>query len=999
MMWKSNVWILLVCVVFGVSILATAGLSLADGVNQQVSLDVPVNSSLSASGQKDYFYFTLGTGYTSLTTQTYNTGTGYDFDLYIKRGAYPTTSSYDARGYTNSASETITLTNPVSGTYYVMANSYSGSGSYTFKATAAGGTSVVTVPNYSGTWSSYQSLSATGDKKYFSIAIPSGGLSLTIDSEGPASPGDFDLYVKLGALPTTSTYDGRGYTSSSNEKVVLSSPASGTYYIMVNSYSGSGNARVKATLAGVDATPPTISGLAVTSITSSGATITWTTNEPATSIVEYGTTTSYGTTASSTTLKTSHSIALTSLAANTKYYYRVKSADLANNVATSTGNSFTTLSAADTTPPTISSVAISSITINGAMVTWTTNEASSSVVEYGTTTSYGSTATGTNGVTSHSVALSSLTANTKYYYRVKSTDAAGNTATSAGSSFTTLADASGPIAITLDGSGAASSVSATGDKKYFSVAVPTGKATLKVETYNPSGGYDLDLYVKLGALPTSSSYDGRGYTSSSSEVITINNPSAGTYYIMAYSYSGGGTFSVKATSTSSTPTDITPPTISSMAVSSITDTGATVTWTTNEAATSVVEYGTTTSYGLTASGSTYVTSHNRPLTGLAANTKYYYRVKSADAAGNMATGTGNSFTTTGSSSSSTLTLDGSGIASSVSATADKKYFTVAVPAGKATLKVETYNTGSGYDIDLYVKFGSQPTTSTYDGRGYTSSSNEVVTITNPSAGTYHIMVLSYSGSGAFSVKASSTDGGVVTGDKLALVIGISDYKTINDLSYAHKDAQEWGTYLQGKGYAVTSLLNSQASEAAIYSAVDNIVANAVAGTKVVITFSGHGGHQSEAGYSASAGTSYDGQKDGHPAQWFAWDASGYGAGCILDNVFSYRLRNLASVEVFVFMDECRSGGMDEVAYRYTGSGYDANCGRYVAQGCGWNEYTYDASQYGLGAWTYWYLKWAIESQGSTTMESAFSIAAPKYTSEYSDSHPEQVDNYPGSYTL
>ena len=91
--------------------------------------------------------------------------------------------------------------------------------------------------------------------------------------------------------------------------------------------------------------------------------------------------------------------------------------------------------------------------------------------------------------------------------------------------------------------------------------------------------------------------------------------------------------------------------------------------------------------------------------------------------------------------------------------------------------------------------------------------------------------------------------------------------------------------------------------------------------------------------------------------------------------------------------------MDEVAYHYTGSGYDTSSKIYVAQGCGWDEYTYDASQHSLGAWTYWFCKWALQSQGATTMEAAFTLAAPKYTTEYSDSHPEAVDNFPGTYTL
>ncbi|MBI5555038.1 MAG: fibronectin type III domain-containing protein, partial [Elusimicrobia bacterium] len=93
----------------------------------------------------------------------------------------------------------------------------------------------------------------------------------------------------------------------------------------------------------------------------------------------------------------------------------------------------------DTTPPTISSVASTSITQTSATVTWTTNEAATSQVEYGTSISYGlSTALDSSLVTAHSVALSSLSAGTLYHYRVKSKDASSNEAVSGDYTFTTV---------------------------------------------------------------------------------------------------------------------------------------------------------------------------------------------------------------------------------------------------------------------------------------------------------------------------------------------------------------------------------------------------------------------------------------------------------------------------------------------------------------------------------------------------------------------------------
>src|SRR5213076_160874 len=104
--------------------------------------------------------------------------------------------------------------------------------------------------------------------------------------------------------------------------------------------------------------------------------------------------------------------------------------DAASNTTTAT--TVTVTVANDLTPPVISAVAATAITASGATITWTTDEASDAQVEYGPTTTYGSsTPVTTSLVTSHSVALSGLMANATYHYRVRSKDAAGNVATSA----------------------------------------------------------------------------------------------------------------------------------------------------------------------------------------------------------------------------------------------------------------------------------------------------------------------------------------------------------------------------------------------------------------------------------------------------------------------------------------------------------------------------------------------------------------------------------------
>ena len=85
----------------------------------------------------------------------------------------------------------------------------------------------------------------------------------------------------------------------------------------------------------------------------------------------------------------------------------------------------------DTAPPLISKVVASTFSSSAATITWTTDEASDTQVEYGLTTTYGKVTTlNINRVTLHSQALNGLNRNMWYHYRVKSRDAAGNLAVS-----------------------------------------------------------------------------------------------------------------------------------------------------------------------------------------------------------------------------------------------------------------------------------------------------------------------------------------------------------------------------------------------------------------------------------------------------------------------------------------------------------------------------------------------------------------------------------------
>jgi len=109
---------------------------------------------------------------------------------------------------------------------------------------------------------------------------------------------------------------------------------------------------------------------------------------------------------------------------------------------------------------------------------------------------------------------------------------------------------------------------------------------------------------------------------------------------------GSAVYGEDMTFTTASLPDTTAPVITQVTVSEETTSGATITWTTSEAATSQIEYGLTEEYGSSTTLDTnLVTSHSADLTGLKAGKTYHYRVISKDAANNQAVSADDTFKT------------------------------------------------------------------------------------------------------------------------------------------------------------------------------------------------------------------------------------------------------------------------------------------------------------------------------------------------------------------
>jgi len=91
----------------------------------------------------------------------------------------------------------------------------------------------------------------------------------------------------------------------------------------------------------------------------------------------------------------------------------------------------------DTIPPQISDITVSPADSGNAIIAWATDEFATSTILYGTQSGvYPQTVSDPLYTKQHEIPLTGLTPGTTYYYKVRSTDRSGNTATSSEHSFT-----------------------------------------------------------------------------------------------------------------------------------------------------------------------------------------------------------------------------------------------------------------------------------------------------------------------------------------------------------------------------------------------------------------------------------------------------------------------------------------------------------------------------------------------------------------------------------
>ncbi len=304
-----------------------------------------------------------------------------------------------------------------------------------------------------------------------------------------------ELAVSTLEYGTTSGY---GSSAELNGSVLLAHDAtlvdltpSTTYYYCIHATDIAGNPASSCGHSFVTSAPPVVpdttapvtSVIVVSSITPTSASVHWTSSEQANSQIQYGTTTSYGTdTGIETETGLSGNASLTNLLPSTTYHFRMRSYDASGNVGLSPDYTFTTgavsvngsqtSGTSSNAAPIISEVGADTLGETSATIEWTTDIPADSYVEYGNSENLGLNASSPMLTTSHEIALTNLSPDTNYQFRVisKPIGGVGFQTTSRMYDFTTLATpvvidpAANILSVTESATNSVASVSFTTDE-------------------------------------------------------------------------------------------------------------------------------------------------------------------------------------------------------------------------------------------------------------------------------------------------------------------------------------------------------------------------------------------------------------------------------------------------------------------------------------------------------------------------------------------------------
>ena len=429
-----------------------------------------------------------------------------------------------------------------------------------------------------------------------------------------------DSFVGFGKKSISGDEAGNS-SASKTHKVIIRNLKPGTKYkFRVKSRDAHDNIAIKADSDGSFTTKPFRISNVKTRTSTNSATITWTTNAASTSSVEYRSAADKVSQLSGDAkLTTKHSVVIRNLEDDTAYSYRIKSRDKEDNIAESKLLSFKTnsLEREYNVNPKVSDIDEMELSATSAKIAWTTAGATSSWVDYGTSRSLSKSAGNDTMTVDHIVEITNLTPGTLYYYRVRGEDEAGNKYQSGILTFTALVE---PKIV---------------EEAKVKPSNDSAVITWKTNT-------DTDSIVEYGLTDKYGDSSGSGALAKEHEVKVEGLAQDSTYN---FRVGGVDKYSVKvmsANSTFKTSKDTTGPKIDDIRSETLRSRDAEgkekisviVNFTTNEEATSYVEYAegiTMATYNKkTRLNNTLNLSHSALIEGLKPATTYHYRIITKD---------------------------------------------------------------------------------------------------------------------------------------------------------------------------------------------------------------------------------------------------------------------------------------------------------------------------------------------------------------------------------
>ena len=537
----------------------TTPINLTDGV--------PVTGLSGAVGSEVDYSIVVPVGQGELQISI-SGGTG-DCDLYVRRDGPPTYNGYDYRPFLFGNNETVTVANPAAGTWYIMLRGHDVYSGVTLLASC-----VPAVPTEltNGTPETGISGSDNTERLYY-IDVPAGQTGLEVTTAD--GTGDVDLYVKRGSAPGLFDFDGRSFGGDTDEEVSISSPAAGRWYIMLhasNHYHG-------VTLRAVYGSSGPVLGIQdevpITGLSGSlGSEVCYVFDVPrgqdgidfsisggtgdCDMYIKKGarpTTSDWDFRPADGGNKESISISGDSIAGR---WYILLVADQAYSGVTLRVDYFAWEKPVEDVKRLTQGVPVTDLSGKAGSQQFFSIEVPSSVQTFEIKMSGGT------GDADLYVRKGELPTTSAYDYRpylTGSNEQVTITKSTAGTWYILVRGYQAFSGVTLvvtfgtgssDGAVAlANGVAVTdlaggiGSEKFYKIEVPAGQTKLEVAMSGGTG--DADLYVRIGDKPTTHLWDYRPFVLGNKETVTIDDPKAGTYYIMIRGYRAYTGVTLKAT--------------------------------------------------------------------------------------------------------------------------------------------------------------------------------------------------------------------------------------------------------------------------------------------------------------------------------------------------------------------------------------------------------------------------------------------------------------------